>query len=296
MTTPMNISGRSSGRYKVGFLRCVLLVTLCISAGACQTTKKRNVEKEIVSPEKEIGLARELDQNLFRTFGHWAEPVVENFIAQMVMTLAKSDRHYGDLKDAKVHLLATSIPYSAPGFNKTFYFSKGMLSQAKYENELAFLVATQLAFLKENVTSRNLAGLQGQELGESLVLLPTAPQSLQKNFIDGGWFEAGGLFDFGEEQFHKTESAAVNLLYAAKYDPRGAVSFIQRWKDSERRVTRPLGKIMPETEDRLMNVRQEVAKLSPLRDPVVKSQAFEEYQMRLSTRKAKAKNVSRNKK
>ena len=50
-----------------------------------------------------------------------------------------------------------------------------------------------------------------------------------------------------------------------------------------------MGKILPDPEERLANARDEVAKLSPLRDPIVKSHAFEELQERLHVKQAKNK-------
>ena len=161
----------------------------------------------------------------------------------------------------------------------------------KYENELAFILATQLSLLKDGVPNANLAHLQGQEVGGSLLILPTAPPPVASTqFLERGWFDPGGLFDFGSNAYLNAEREGIRLAYGAKFDPRGAVTLIQRWTSPVMEAqTGGLGKILPEPEERLEAARQEVAQLSPLRNPIVKGQAFDDLQSRLHVKKAKAK-------
>jgi hypothetical protein len=155
-----------------------------------------------------------------------------------------------------------------------------MLSAAHYENELAFIVAGQLDLLRDRTTVRNLAALEGQEVGARLITLPTAPPTRQVDYLERDWFEPGGLFDFGVNPYLKADTNAVRLIYAAKFDPRGAATFIERWSQSPS-ARKAIGKILPDPQERLRTVRDEVAKLSPLRDPIVRTRAFDDLRTHL---------------
>ena len=80
------------------------------------------------------------------------------------------------------------------------------------------------------------------------------------------------------------DKAAVRLAYGAAYDPRGAVSLMERWSEAEGASSYA---------DRLKAVRSEIAKLSPLRDPIVSTQRFEEARSLMSSRKKGGHNAPR---
>ncbi|MBI3544455.1 MAG: hypothetical protein HY075_14380 [Deltaproteobacteria bacterium] len=267
----------------------ILVVAALASFAACHSAPKKQDEHQIISADTETPLAARLDRNLDKAFGAWNDSGTEQLLTAMLGRIASADPAYAALKDAHVHLLDTTTPYIAPGLAKTVYVSRGALGAVLYENELAFLLATQLAFLHDHATKRNLAVLQGQEVGEHILSLPTSPAVMHRDYLEKGWFEAGGLFDVGNVVYLKAEADGIKLMYAAKYDPRGAVALIQRWTapplDAQLRA---LGKILPEPDERLNQAREEVAKLSPLRDPIVRSHAFEELEARLHVKKAKA--------
>lgn len=272
----------------------ILIVMLSFFAllSGCQSARRKNAEQQIVPAESHTVLGDELTRNLDRAYGVWSEPQIESTLNAMITKIAAADSAYAKtVSDARVHLLATATPYIAAGLNKTIYVSKGLLMGVVYENELAFLLGQQLALIKDGAPTKSVASLQGESVGESLIVLPTTPPDDRLDFVKKGWFEPGGLFDFGNDAYLKSEKEAIALVYHAKYDPRGAVTLIQRWDSpEERRNYRPLGKILPEVEERLTTAREEVAKLSPVRDPIVRSLAFEEMQGRLhSNQKSKMK-------
>lgn len=269
--------------------RVVLLLACLLAVASCQSAPKPHAEQQIVPADKEAALADELDANLVKTYGKWREPAVESILNAILATLAKADpKIASDVAGAHVVLLKTRVPYVAAGLAKRIYVSRGLLATMYYENELAFVLAMQLVLVKERATTRNLATLHSQEVGENLVVLPTTPTLTQKNYLEKGWFEAGGLFDFGEKTYLQGEQDGIELAYKAKYDPRGAISLMQRWTTAPMaHALQALGKILPEADVQMKTVRDEVAKLSPLRDPIVKSAAFEELQSRLQIKKAK---------
>lgn len=280
-----------SSRLIFGFL----VMFIFVFAG-CQSAQRRNVEEQIVSTDRERTLARELSKSLNQTYGAWSDTRAQEILVSIVKRIVASDVAYqSKLSRVRVHLLATATPYIAAGLDDIIYVSRGALKGVAYENELAFLLATQLALVKDKVPARNLALLQGESFGEALVALPTGPINSVEDHLAKGWFEPGGLFDFGNDQYLKAEKEGIRLAYGANYDPRGAVTLIQRWNSpSERSTYKAIGKILPDSQERLTSAREEVAKLSPVRDPIVKSIAFDELQSRLQIKKAKYKKAASN--
>jgi predicted Zn-dependent protease len=275
----------------------ILLAMMAFWSG-CSTAQKKNAEQQIVPVDREASLAERLEKELDRAYGEWKDPAVEKLLHKILKKLAASSETNGAdaafVSDVRIHLLKTKVPYAAPGFNKTIILSRGIFDFLRYENELAFLLGSELYLLRDRASARNLANLQGQQISENLITLPTNPQAIAggRDHLAGEWFEPGGLFDFGSEAYLKAEAAAIKQAYGAKYDPRGAVTLIERWTlPSSADLLKALGKILPEPEERLSLAREEVAKLSPLRDPIVKGQAFEELQTLL--KKAKTKNANR---
>ena len=255
----------------------------------------QNAQQQVIAPGYEEPLAIQLDANLLRAYGEWKDAPAERILNAMLEHIAAADSiSAAELKGAHVRLLATATPLVAPGLNKTIYISRGALSTVVYENELAYLLAVQLACVRDHVTAHNLTSLRGQEASESPIKLAAAPTVLRKSYMDKGWFDAGGLFDFGSVAYLKAGQDGVKLMYSAKYDPRGAVTLVQRWTTPPvEEQMGALGKILPEPEERLDSAREEVAKLSPLHDPIVKSRAFEELQSRLTIKKAKTRKTSK---
>lgn len=261
-----------------------LLCLISFSLTACQSIQKKQAVAEIVPADREKAMAEQLGRNLDQAYGAWSDPDVEQILNS---TLAKL---HPELKGCRVHLLSTRDPYVAAGLGDTIFLSRGAIEAIVYENELAFVLATQLALIKEKVPTLAVASLQGQEVSESLIKLPTAPPVVQKDYLERGWFEPGGLFDYGSTAYLKAELEAVHLMYDAKYDPRGAITLIQRWTTppGDEKLQK-LGKILPDPEERLKAARDEVAKMSPMRDPIVRSVAFDKLQLRLHSKKAKSK-------
>ncbi|MBI3557582.1 MAG: hypothetical protein HY074_15080 [Deltaproteobacteria bacterium] len=262
-----------------------IVLLLGVGLTSCGSTPTQNAQQQIMQPDHEAPLASRLDRNLMRVFGEWKDTPAERIPNAMINRIAEADSESAkELKGAHIRLLATATPYLAPGLGKAVYISRGALSAVLYENELAFLLAAQLACVRDHVTAHNLANLEG---------LPGTPASLPRNYLESGWFDAGGLFDFGSFTYLKAEQEGVKLMYAAKYDPRGAVTLVQRWTTPPFEVQmRALGKILPDSDERLVSAREEVAKLSPVRNPIVKSPAFEELQSRLVFKKAKTRKKS----
>jgi predicted Zn-dependent protease len=255
--------------------------SLIFLLAGCQGAPPRPADTQIIPESAHQEIEKKLATNLVAKYGAWNDKVAEdavNFICARIVAADPSlQKNLGRLR---IKLLASEHNYSAPGLDDYIFVSKGLLRTVEYENELAFVIATELELMRSKETVKSLTNLQGQEVGENLIVLPTSPPITGKDFLERDWFEPGGLFDFGNEAYLRAAGDAVRLTWSAHYDPRGAVTWVQRWKSVDWKNS-GLGKIVPDQEDWLRVVRDEVAKLSPLRDPIVKSKIFSDLQKRL---------------
>lgn len=258
----------------------LLVAALAIYGAGCGSAQKKRAEEQIVPVDHEKVLGGQLDANLTAEYGAWEDPVAEAFLASLVTKLMPA-RSAG----VRLRLLSTETPVLAAGLARSLYVSRGMLRMAHYENELAFLLGGPLELLRQGAPARHLSALQGEQIGENLILLPTlSPAMDRRDYLTTGWFETGGIFDYGTEAYLDADRAAIQAAYAAHFDPRGAATLLQRWQQPTwRNKLKLLGNILPPPDERFEAARGEVAKLSPLRDPVIKSRGFEQLQARLQT-------------
>lgn len=278
-------------------MRLPVLFLLLAGLVGCQSAPKTTSEALVIPPEKEKEYAVQLSRNLAKSYGAWHDPFVERSLKTLAKKLVDADPEYKkDLSDIRVFLLASGEQLLGAGLSHTIYVSQGLLVSVQFENELAFLLGTQLSLMKEGLPLRNFTESQGQDMMGSVVRLPTMPEtSGSADLLKKGWFESGGFFDFGSENYLNADKEAIRLCHAAQFDPRGAPTLFQRWLEaSKHRDADEAGNLLPDLKERLDLARLEVAKLTPLRDPIVKTKAFDELYTKLQTLKKAKINSKKN--
>jgi hypothetical protein len=127
------------------------------------------------------------------------------------------------------------------------YISLRMLSALKYENELAFLIALQLAHLKRGDAWKRV------QVRKSL-----------------DFWGSEGVFSFSLEEEKEAIKLAIEWLYTTGFDPRGAISFLDSWKASGlcRRWN------VSDWQELKQVAYQAIAAQSPLRHPMIRSEDF----------------------
>lgn len=253
---------------------CFVILFSGIIVSGCQTAQKTQAIQEIVPAETEASLSNQLTTNLVRRYGLWPDPETNEMVSALTAMLVQADPKLKSTP-TEVKILLTQDPIMAPGFQNVIYVSRGMLQTVHYENELAYVIALQLSFIKEAMVRKRFAELRGSQIGENILFLPTKPIVLESDPLEKDWFEPGGLFDFGSQLYLNAQREAIHHIYQAKFDPRGCSNLIQKWN------LQVLSKILPDQEAQLKLAREEVAKLSPLRDPIVNTVKFEKMQARV---------------
>lgn len=169
-----------------------------------------------------------------------------------------------DLKGSPVGVILISAPrgqgaqsFALPGGR--IYFPVELLKQLEFENQVAAVLAFELAHL----SMRHVIQRGGVEPGFPSGSTP--------------FFGQGGLFDFTLDQELAAVERSVGILYAAGYDPRGLVSIwikYQNQKVSGSRSAAVLERLVERT-------RLEITRYAPLLNPVVRTDEFLKLQNKI---------------
>lgn len=198
---------------------------------------------------------------------------------------AKLSEATPELKSAAVGVLVVADRgarwrcYSIPG--NRIYLSSGLLRHIEFENELAAVIAMELAHvLKRHVPLRIEEGRVSSQASDpadypSIEGLVPSSRGGAANSVD--FFSPTGVFAFPDEYFLEAADGAVDILYRAGFDPRGLVSL---WDIYRSEVAHS-----PFEDDLLRKLTEKtrtvIAQHSPLRNPIVRSQAFLTIQKRM---------------
>jgi predicted Zn-dependent protease len=246
---------------------------------ACATPPPPKPVSEVERMQFHRRVGSELAQQLEPRLSFREEAHVTAFLGKIGQSLADAT--------PALHLTAVSIAlmrgvsgdregpwrdFALPGGR--IYLAIGMLRALPYQNEVAAEIAIQLAHLQhEHVLEYFRTQQSASESAESSsstsvdALSPVKLGVIPKK-ID--YFGPTGVFAFDEKQEIEAARDAVDILYADGYDPRGLISLWQNYVDHPDRspYEEPnLRKILAET-------RHAIAQKAPLRNPIVRTEAF----------------------
>lgn len=162
--------------------------------------------------------------------------------------------------------------YSLPG--NRIYLSRGFIRTVTTESELAAAIALELGHIVhrhvmsrvELFSSDDSAVAQAEQ--SPVVYTPEFDRNFKPEEIQ--FFGPAGIFYYSENQYGQASEAAVDLLYASGFDPRGLTSLWNIYLSHANRSP-----YEPSVIPRLIQrTRDAIAKLTPLRNPVVRSPRF----------------------
>lgn len=244
-----------------------IIITFALAAlsasvlGSCTVPE----EKPALTLEERIRADNQQGEGLSQRFEEKIqiknETEVTVFLRKIAVKLSQSQL---ELKAAPVGVFLISNPnqrwanYSLPG--NRIYISLELLKEIEFENEAAAAIAIELShiykrWVLEKVARRNPVGANGPIVAEK-------PK----------FFGSRGLFEYTDAEWEESLSEAVKLMYRAGYDPRGMVTFLKKYEK----------KMDPKKLSRLLEtVRSTVVSLAPLRNPVVRTEAFMNLRQRI---------------
>ncbi len=279
--------------------RAVAALSLTFTVGAlCAADKKkddpnqignRNVGKGInfYSIEKEMALGRQLAQEVRRQARILDDPLIAEYVNRVGQNLVRSS-------DAKVPFTFEVIDgpevnaFALPG-GYVFVYT-GLIKMADEEDEFAGALAHEIAHVAARHMTRNATKGELAQIG-------TIPLGIAL----GGWggyaaSQAAGvgipmsLLRFARKDETEADYLGVQYMYAAGYDPNGAVSIFEKLEALERNAPGAISRLFathPMDADRIAKTQEEIQKILPSRpDYVVTTSEYTRIRERLMAEEA----------
>ncbi len=245
----------------------------------------RNVGKGLnfYSLEREIGLGKQLAQEVERSSKLIDDPVVTEYVNRVGQNLVRNS-------DAHVPFTIKVIDsdevnaFALPG--GFFYVNSGLILRAEEESELAGVMAHEIS----HVCARH--GTKNATKGEAMQLAMIPLMLLGP----GGWagygiYEAASLaipvtyLKFSRDSEREADYLGVEYMYKAGYDPNSYVTFFERIQADEKRRPGTIPKVFsthPPTPDRIEATQKEIARILPNRpEYIVTTSEFDSVKSRL---------------
>lgn len=212
------------------------------------------------------------------------DPVVVEYINRIGQNLVKNS-------DSKVpftikvldtdEINAMALP---GGF---FYVNSGLILACDSEDELAGVMAHEIAHVAAHHAAREMTKMNYMQIGQIPLIIFT-----QGTWTGYGIYEASQLaipltfLEFSREYEAEADFLGVQYMYKAGYDPQGMVSIFEKLDALEKHKPGAISKAFsdhPATPDRIEAVEREIATLLPPRpDYLVTTSEFDRVKARLA--------------
>ncbi len=275
------------------FLAAAILSAALVTTTAHAGDKKKDDPSQIgnrdvgkgvnfYSLEREMALGKQLAEEVQRQAKMVDDPLIAEYVNRLGQNLARNS-------DAKVPFTFRVIQgdalnaFALPG-GYIFVYS-GLIKVADEEDEFAGAVAHEIAHvaarhMTRQATKAELADILTRPLGAVL----------------GGWAgygarQAAGLaipmtfLSFSRHDETEADYLGVQYMYAAGYDPNGAVSIFEKMESLERKKPGAIAKVFsthPMDADRINRTQQEIERILPSKpEYVVTSSDYRDMRERL---------------
>jgi predicted Zn-dependent protease len=232
----------------------------------------------------EIGTGKQYSMEVEKASHLVTDPVVVEYINRVGQNLVKNS-------DAKVpftikvldtdEINAMALP---GGF---FYVNSGLILACDSEDELAGVMAHEIAHVAAHHAAREMTKLNYMQIGSIPLMIFT-----QGTWIGYGIYEASQLavpltfLQFSREYEAEADYLGIQYAYRAGYDPQGMVSIFEKLDALEKHKPGAISRAFsdhPATPDRIANVEDEIATILPARtDYLVTTSEFDQVKARLA--------------
>ena len=233
--------------------------------------------------DKEIGLGKQLAQQVERSAKLIDDPVVTEYVNRVGQNLVRNS-------DAKVPFTIKVIDsdevnaFALPG--GFFYVNSGLILRATEESELAGVMAHEIA----HVAARH--GTCQATKGD-MVQIASIPAMIFIPYTWAGYAAYQGMnflipmtfLKFSRDAERQADFLGLQYMYKSGYDPNSYVTFFERIQADEKRRPGTIGKAFsthPPTPERIENTQKEIARILPARQEyIVTSSEFDSVKGRL---------------
>ena len=232
----------------------------------------------------EISTGKQYSMEIEKSSHLVTDPVVVEYINRIGQNLVKNS-------DAKVpftikvldtdEINAMALP---GGF---FYVNSGLILACDSEDELAGVMAHEIAHVAAHHAAREMTKMNYMQLGQIPLIIFT-----QGTWTGYGIYEAAQLavpltfLQFSREYEAEADYLGIQYMYKAGYDPQGMVSIFEKLSALEKHKPGALSKAFsdhPATPDRIAAVENEIATILPPEPQyMVTSSEFDQVKARLA--------------
>lgn len=243
---------------------CLLLVAILSGCVTSQySIPSQRQEYTFTTTEREVELGRRLAKHVDAELTVVADETVQDRVRSIGQRLAEiCDRkelvyHFAVVADAEVNA------FSLPG--GYVYVNEGLIKRTASDDELAAVIAHEIA----HIAARHAVRRYESGLGAQLVHLVSLVASGDARAVQGVSVAMQvAQLSYARQDELEADQLAVRYLKAAGFDPKGALSFLERLQEIRfteqprylpRGVTRPqYGMTHPFIPDRLRVVKEEL--------------------------------------
>jgi hypothetical protein len=232
----------------------------------------------------EIGTGKQYSMEVEKASHLVTDPVVVEYVNRVGQNLVKNS-------DAKVpftikvldtdEINAMALP---GGF---FYVNSGLILACDSEDELAGVMAHEIAHVAAHHAAREMTRLNYMQIGSIPLMIFT-----QGTWTGYGIYEAAQLavpltfLSFSREYEAEADYLGIQYAYRAGYDPQGMVSIFEKLDALQKHKPGAISRAFsdhPATPDRIGNVEDEIATILPARpDYLVTTSEFDQVKARLA--------------
>ena len=232
----------------------------------------------------EIGTGKQYSMEIEKSSHLVTDPVVVEYVNRIGQNLVKNS-------DSKVpftikvldtdEINAMALP---GGF---FYVNSGLILACDSEDELAGVMAHEIAHVAAHHAAREMTRMNYMQIG-SIPLMIVA----QGSWTGYGIYEASQLaipitfLQFSRQFEAEADFLGIQYMYRAGYDPQGMVSIFEKLDALEKHKPGALSRAFsdhPATPDRIADVENEIATVLPARpDYLVTTSEFDQVKARLA--------------
>jgi predicted Zn-dependent protease len=248
------------------------------------------------SVEKEMALGKQLSEEVSRQAKMVQDPIVTEFVNRLGQNLARNS-------DAKVPFTFKVIEddslnaFALPG--GFIFVHTGLIKIADEEDELAAAMAHEIA----HVAARHLTCRATQN---ELAKIGTAPLGVMLGGLDGYAARQAvnaaipmTFLSFTRHDESEADYLGVQYMWAAGYDPNGAVSIFEKMESMQRSEPGAVAKLFathPMDSDRIAQTEKEIGAILPARaDYIVTTSGYAAMRERLLANEKGKKKVDPNK-
>jgi predicted Zn-dependent protease len=268
------------------------LLSLALTASMAFADKKEKDPDEIgnrdvgkgvnfYSIEKEIGLGKQMAQEVERQAKIVNDPVIAEYVNRLGQNLVRNS-------DAKVPFTIKVIDseeinaFALPG--GFFFVNTGIITNADNEAEMAGVMAHEIGHVAARHGTRQATRGEIAQIGSIVPLIAVGGMAGYGIYQAMGLAVPMGFLKFSRNFESEADMLGIEYMYKAGYDPNAFVDFFEKVQAQEKRKPGTMSKLFsshPPTDDRIKHSQEVIQnQLKPKPEYVISTSEFNDVKAR----------------